>query len=1313
MSELGKVLKRIIHLADYQIEARNSGNGNRYDEFRQSLEKVLTSIIMDNPEMIVITGDLYEFCFTTSAERKLQAWFLRELSKIATVVITNGNHDLKQKNNELLMDNKSVVGIDDIEDILDKMQINNIHYLKRTGFYDIDGVKFAVWGHYEKFNRVEDDQRPYSPWELDEATDKNPQEYIELFHDPYRGCKGFTSKPLQNFSNYKITLNDFKCPVVLAGDIHHPEIVRLPNMVFTYCSSTVMRHFGEGNKYRNGIMFQDGNHKHGYNLVEYDGTKDSKILFKKIEPIVSRHTIYLDDKFKYNELSLLDIDSTPMNLIRFEVESNVNLFFENQDKIYGYLKEKYNCLIEEPEFAKGVGIDFDDDYEIGEVEDILNDDKIIEMSNIYIDAAIDKTKTISSEDKVEAKKMLNNLFKEHFLSRVDTTNSLKKIYVKDIEISNALTFGDNVNVKFDRLGNIVRILGSNAVGKTKFYNIIGYMFNDVVDNGMRVNQLKNNRLEMFNYTRPNDTVHTKMNFDVNGLPHTIEKVLTRKWKRGKSMWDNEDWKSYIVGIPTLEIELTLPTGEKINDYKKVMEYMTDLITQDDFYTHLFVNQNTLSGLLKMKPDLLISQILKIIGLNFFDTLLEKYDDVKDRIMSGLVKPNGTIDSILNEISLKKVEIQNNIDFRKLINKEIDTINNESSVLRTELEECSEKVKMVESLSELNIKMSNSSDKISELKNSLTPVIENKEKLKNSLENIDVDKIKKNIETINEESDENISLTSKYKSELESLDTTKFNIEEELRNIEEKFKNDINIKVNKLNVEIIRNKDEITTNNKRLVEISKIVNSKLESLKEEHSKVLESKKNERDSKYNLYKTESDKNSRLVSENLIKISDLSALEVSIESLKKSKKCHKCSAFVDGDVEKSIKDSELRRDEVIIERDLSDNKVKESDKKLKTLKSDYNKANDEYTELNNKEIKYTILDDDILKSEVVEISKINKEIQNVKLVELKKQIDILENDDSYKNDEKFISLNEKLNNFKNNEESLLKSINSSKEIVDNNKIKITELRDKIELKGKIELAIVKYDSNLNSINKDIEIELNNLQSIESSILISKGFEDTFKRIDDIKLTLVKNDEIKSKKREDIIRDENVFKNLENDVILLEKDIQSLKKYTLTSAVVKQYKTMLGNNGLQKYLFTKIVDILNKKLSSLLEGVPMRLFFDKSSLELRKLDLNKKVISGVLLSSGMESSILGLSLLNSLKSLNQIRDYNFLFIDEISGQLNNGNGLSYKAENYENIFVKLLSKMKEHSCLYVVDHDIEDIGETSTLEFIPTQNGSIIELK
>lgn len=1308
------MLEKIVQLADFQLEARNSGIGNRYDEYKNGLSDTLISIKAQAPTIIVITGDLYQFADTSSAERKLLTWFLRELSKIAKVVITNGNHDLKQRNNQLIMSDKHQTQPDDIESVLDAMSNPDITYLKRTGFYTVYGHTFAVWGHYEKFNKVGEDQLSYSPWELPNASDfldmAADGSLIELYHDPISNCKGFTGKAEKHFEDYKIDVNHFKAKLVLAGDIHAPDIIPFgEGSQFTYCSSTIMRNYGEGNYYRNALLYQNGNDMHGYNVITNTDGK-YHIEFVKIKPRVGRHTIIFDKEFDYNNIDTIDVDACENNQIRFVVEDKINDFFNHQEAIITLLKSKYRCIIEEPKFDKNVGIEMDDEHTVEDIESIVTEEKILELSAVYIDKIINKTTTIPSEDKEAAKEMLIKLFRDEFTKRTDAENLMKNINIVKLTMSNALSFGDDVVVDFDEKG-ITRITGTNAVGKTKIFTILGYMFTDKIYSEQKSTQVKGNRLDLFNYTRPNDEINNILEFEINNQPYKLTKNITRTWKRGNSMWNDKNWRDHVTGTPDMTVELITPT-ETITDINRVNEFMSELISFEEFHTHLFVNQKSLEALLKMNPDLLIGEILKIIGLNFFDSLNDSFELVKDKMTDKLVKPAGTLDELINAITNDETEIKNTYTAIEVLDDSISLIDAEQAISNEKREDLVRRIGNAKTIEEVNSLIDENNNKI-EANNTVKKNIEAGLELANAfLKENTVDAIK----SINDGIRVDIGLENKVLSgletTLESKSTLVVNLKNECRNYRTENENSKITKKNEVDVKINAQKTIINDANSELQKIKDIILERIDQKKTERQTNID----QVNVRLNAINKEISEITTKVSSNKSEIDRIVLTNSTIfktnSDLQEGKTCPTCQRDKDESTLSAINESiaannlTISGNEKRIEEVKADSVLLNADLAKKGI--DKSKIENELV-ITKTEVTYGIKDDEELNAQATALVAKKKDA-NAEIEVLETSKTAIDNDKSYLKSEFITTRLSRIENMDKEEENIkndiaisTKKINELFKIISTNESKIDEIRTK-------EMDIVKEDAKLNNILKDLQILNEKSLSLKAEFSVAESSKTLYDEI-----LYIKNADMERKlKSQEFLAERSKFNTniaiLHSNIVRYKKEIEQLREYTLTTAVVKQYKTMLGKTGIQKYIFGKIVDILNTKLSDLLEDVDFRLFFDKESLDLRKYDLKKNIISGVQMTSGMETSVLGLSLLNSLKMLNQIRKFNFVMIDEVSGQLNSGKDLSYDAQDYQELFVKLLHKILNNSSIYIVDHVLETLGESKVIEVQGTGDGSIV---
>ena len=122
---------KIAHLADVHIR-----NIERHEEYLDVFQKIYNQLTEIKPDRIVISGDLFESFIEISNEAEIIAGaFLRNLAKIAKVIITRGNHDIRKKN---------LNRIDSVETINQLIDNKDIFYYNKTGFYTDDKITWVI-----------------------------------------------------------------------------------------------------------------------------------------------------------------------------------------------------------------------------------------------------------------------------------------------------------------------------------------------------------------------------------------------------------------------------------------------------------------------------------------------------------------------------------------------------------------------------------------------------------------------------------------------------------------------------------------------------------------------------------------------------------------------------------------------------------------------------------------------------------------------------------------------------------------------------------------------------------------------------------------------------------------------------------------------------------------------------------------------------------------------------------------------------------------------------------------------------------------
>lgn len=1182
---------KIIHTADWQIELRK--DNDRKEEYNTVLFSFLKEVKKIKPEYTIITGDIFEFWQTTPEERDLFKEVLLDISKYSKyVIITNGNHDLKQQNNFYYDENgKQVPLIDDIENIMSLMKygknLNNVHYLNKTGWYVIGDIQFGVWNHKSKFH-------PYlkEPYKPDPKEKKDGIYTIELFHDPIKDCIDFDDRVVKGSNETRVDIKEFSSPLVLAGDIHKPNIYKSKNTTFTYCSSLIERNYGEGNYYRNGEIYQTGSTQHGYNLVELDvdnGTFDIKLV--PINNPFSRHTFYFDvDGFL--EYDFKKLKNTEIVKVKFE--DDYQKFLENEQKIHDKLSYFKSYDILKPSIIT----------------------KVVNTANIDVNN-IDKTLikqlfqeyiTTQTDDEVIREEFLQLVNEELVKYKENTTNTftIKRIKCKNFKILNDL------DVNFEELSNKIQISANNGVGKTTIYHLILSTFTDLISSNQPKNQTKNNNFNYFNDVNKSDKVEREIEFTFNGEDYKIVNNLTRKWKKTKAKKDirknissiDQDFKVYNL---TKDKQLTTSQWE---DIKNII--VKDF---DQFYDLLFVNNKNIDKYKDLKIEELIENIINGIGVDYFHKMLKNYDDVKNKYLDKVEKSNlKNLSDGKEEISSLKEDIStfeaNQQQYTKKINtykKELKELEKEKSEIR--LVEIDESLLMVDE-DLLSSKIDKLNHSIETTKDSINLLEEEKENL-----NVNIDKTSKQNE-----------LEEKQK-ELEEINN---NLQEYKTHITEQ---EFEINVHKREIE------RLEYNDKQIVQ-GEIVSleSDIKTLKGEMKNMVEKGK--------ILRRE-------------------------QTLLEGSKCQNCGFLKEGDQERLSKIT-IEIDDLLKKHNEQKEEQKKHQERINYLEEVKKKP------VERKEVRQKQHQINTIKNEMVELEKLIKKT-NSKKEEVEKEIKI-------------------------KKQELLE--------IDNQINKYHEIKDQLhgkhtDLNG-LEKDLSGVQAKLDKYNREKENIVNN--KVKKELLTKKEQE-----ITEIGELLEEQREFYQQISTKITLNESKIKDIE-------KEIEKLEKYNKVVYMLKLYKTSISKKGVILTLFGKIMETINGIINELLEGFNFTLIFEKDETDNILLYMYDKLSDSkrdILLSSGMENLNIYLTLTYALKKVNNVLQTKQIFIDEITGTLNNGEnsedleGLTQTRKNYQETFIQTIRNISRDYQIFIIDHviDSELLGADRIVPY-RTKDGSNVKI-
>ena len=225
------MVKVVCHLADIHIRTYRL-----HDEYREVFNNLfiqLNELLKDYKRdeiRIVIAGDLVHQKIIISNEQMiLCSWLLKNLEKIAPVVLIAGNHDLLENNKDR---------VDSITPIVHLLEDLNINYFKESNCYLDDDIVWCVYSIFEENKRPDIESA-----RLQFGSDKT---YIGLYHGPLIGAKTDLGYVIEHGATLEIFAG---CDMVMLGDIHKRSSFIYndggKNIPINYPSSLLQQNFGE------------------------------------------------------------------------------------------------------------------------------------------------------------------------------------------------------------------------------------------------------------------------------------------------------------------------------------------------------------------------------------------------------------------------------------------------------------------------------------------------------------------------------------------------------------------------------------------------------------------------------------------------------------------------------------------------------------------------------------------------------------------------------------------------------------------------------------------------------------------------------------------------------------------------------------------------------------------------------------------------------------------------------------------------------------------------------------------------------------
>ena len=254
---------------------------------------------------------------------------------------------------------------------------------------------------------------------------------------------------------------------------------------------------------------------------------------------------------------------------------------------------------------------------------------------------------------------IDNSVENKMLSEQEETPAFKKWYIKTIEFSNFLSYGENQKLNFQKLGGITVIESDppNFGGKTVLsVDLLMFLF-------FNTTTKTNKAEEIFNRYSDSNKVIVKGEIEIDGEDYIIVRELERK-KAKSGEWNVKTELDFFKKYP--DGSLVKFTGEQRRETENFIKL--SIGNYEDFLMTILTTGTNLEDLLESKPTARGQVISRFLGLDF----LKRKEETGKQIYSEFSK--SMISNIYNTESLKQEN-----DVIKDKNKELQTLIDESDV----------------------------------------------------------------------------------------------------------------------------------------------------------------------------------------------------------------------------------------------------------------------------------------------------------------------------------------------------------------------------------------------------------------------------------------------------------------------------------------------------------------------------------------------------------------------------------------------------------------------------------------------------------
>jgi len=263
-------------------------------------------------------------------------------------------------------------------------------------------------------------------------------------------------------------------------------------------------------------------------------------------------------------------------------------------------------------------------------------------TNYQIDLLRQFLKSKGYENQTDSILNINRMVENKMSESQEETSSFKKWYIKNIEFSNFLSYGEDQRIDFDKCSGITVIESNppNFGGKTVLsVDLLMFLFFNETTKTTKAE-------EIFNRFTDKDKVTVRGEIIIDGEEYVIVRTIERKLSK-KNEWNVKTELDFFKKLADGSLQNF--TGEQRRETENFIK--TSIGSKEDFLMTILTTSANLEDLLESKPTARGQVLSRFMGLEF----LKKKEESAKEIYSDYSK--SMLSNIYNTEQLKNDNIQ--------------------------------------------------------------------------------------------------------------------------------------------------------------------------------------------------------------------------------------------------------------------------------------------------------------------------------------------------------------------------------------------------------------------------------------------------------------------------------------------------------------------------------------------------------------------------------------------------------------------------------------------------------------------------------